>query len=420
VTDPEKGPVTTPQTEPAENVKPAVHAEESGAEPAGEPMPAKLDPESFALRSRPARAIRYRRDVIIGVAAVASLGLLAVGWMALKPRLFQRTAQEAELSQPMVKPAADVVASLPSSYGDAPKLGPPLPGDLGRPILRAQERQAPQVAAPPPAHIDDAEARRQRELAELKAARESGLLVQVASARESAALASSPAMPLGAPDPGTTMPVAATRKEQFASAQNSASDLNTHGLVLPVSPNTLLAGSVIAASLITGLNSDLPGMVTAQVTQAVYDSVTGQNLLVPQGSRLIGKYDSVVAFGQKRALVIWQRLILPGGASVRLDNMPATDAAGYAGLADKVDFHTWSLLKGVGLATVLGVGSELSIVGDGDLVEAIRESTQTNVSRAGDQITQRNLDVQPTITIRPGAPVRVLVTRDLIIDARQE
>ena len=420
MTDPEKGRVTTPQTEPVEKMEPVVVGEQSEAESAGEPLPAKLDPEAFALRSRPARAIRFRHDVIIGVAAVVSLGLVAVGWMALKPRLFQRAAQEAELSQPMVKPAAEVVAGLPSSYGDAPKLGPPLPGDLGRPILRAQERQATQVAEPPPAHIDDAEARRQRELAELKAARESGLLVQVASARESAAPASSPAMPLGAPDPGTTLPAAATRKEQFASAQNAASDLNTHGLVSPVSPNTLLAGSVIAASLITGLNSDLPGMVTAQVTQAVYDSVTGQHLIVPQGSRLIGKYDSVVAFGQKRALVIWQRLILPDGTSVRLDNMPATDAAGYAGLADKVDFHTWSLLKGVGLATMLGVGSELSIGGDGDLVEALRESAQTNVSRAGDQITQRNLDVQPTITIRPGAPVRVLVTRDLIIDARQE
>lgn len=419
MTDPEKSPATASQTEPAEKEKPAVDAEESGAELAGEPMPAKLDPESFALRSRPARAIRFRRDVIIGVAAVASIGLVAVGWMALKPRLFQRAAQDAELSQPMVKPAAEVVAGLPSSYGDAPKLGPPLPGDLGRPILRAQKRQAAQVAEAPAAHIDDAEVRRQRELAELKAARESGLLVQVASARESAAPPTSPAMPLRAPDP-STMPSTVTRKGQFASAPDNAGDLNTHGAVAPASGNTLLAGSVIAASLITGLNSDLPGMVTAQVTRAVYDSVTGQNLLVPQGSRLIGKYDSVVAFGQKRALVIWQRLILPDGRSVRLDNMPATDAAGYAGLADKVNFHTWSLLKGVGLATMLGVGSELSIGGDGDLVEAIRESTQTNVSRAGDQITQRNLDVQPTITIRPGAPVRVLVTRDLIIDPKQE
>src|SRR3546814_740350 len=185
-------------------------------------------------------------------------------------------------------------------------------------------------------------------------------------------------------------------------------DHNSGGLAAPLSPNSLLAGSVIAASLITGLNSDLPGMVTAQVTQNVFDTVTGSILLVPQGARLIGKYDSVVAFGQRRALVIWQRLILPDGSSLRLDNMPATDAAGYAGLADRVDFHTWALLKGVGVATMLGVGSELTISGESDLVQAIRESAQSNTARAGDQITQRNLDIQPTITIRPAigrAPV---------------
>lgn len=136
---------------------------------------------------------------------------------------------------------------------------------------------------------------------------------------------------------------------------------------------------------------------------------------MPQGARLIGKYDSVVAFGQKRALVIWQRLILPDGSSVQLDNMPATDPSGYAGLADKVDFHSWALLKGVAIATLLGVGSELTISGESDLVQAIRESAQSNTARAGDQITQRNLDIQPTIAIRPGAPVRLLVTRDLIL-----
>lgn len=183
----------------------------------------------------------------------------------------------------------------------------------------------------------------------------------------------------------------------------------------PASPFLLAAGSIISGSLITGLNSDLPGLVTAQVTQNVFDSTTGQILLVPQGARLIGKYDSVVAFGQRRALVIWQRLILPDGSSLPLDNFPATDAAGYAGLADKVDFHSWSLLKGVAIATLLGVGSELTINGESDLVEAIRESTQQNVSRAGDQITSRNLDIQPTITVRPGTPVRLLVSRDLIL-----
>lgn len=376
------------------------------------PRPAKVDPETLSIRSRPARAIRFRRGAIIIAAALGSASLMGIAWMALKPQVFRQVAQESELSQPMAKPASDALSGLPSSYGDAPKLGPPLPGDLGRPILRAQAKAEGVVT---PSGVDTAEAARQQRLAELKAARESGLMAQVATGRSAAP----PAATDGAASvPGATVNApagAGTGKEQFASARDTSGDVNSGGLVAPVSPNSLLAGSVIAASLITGLNSDLPGMVIAQVTQNVFDTVTGHILLVPQGARLIGKYDSVIAFGQRRALVIWQRLILPDGSSVRLENMPATDPSGYAGLADKVDFHTWTLLKGVAIATMLGVGSELTISGESDLVQAIRESAQSNTARAGDQITQRNVDIQPTITIRPGAPVRVLVTRDLIL-----
>ncbi|OYY90524.1 MAG: conjugal transfer protein TrbI [Sphingomonas sp. 28-66-16] len=379
------------------------------------PMPAKVDPETLSIRARPVRAIRFRRGAIIGAAALGSVSLMGIAWMALKPQVFRQVAQDSELSQPLAKPASDALSGLPTSYGDAPKLGPPLPGDLGRPILRAQERAGVEVA---PSRANTVEAARQQRLADLKAARESGLMAQVATGRGATAPAAvDSAAATGAPNaaPAAT----GTRKEQFALARDTGSDLNSGGLVPPMSPNTILAGSVIAASLITGLNSDLPGMVTAQVTQNVFDSVTGSILLVPQGSRLIGKYDSVVAFGQRRAMVIWQRLILPDGSSVRLDNMPATDPSGYAGLADKVDFHTWTLLKGVAIATMLGVGSELTISGESDLVQAIRESAQSNTARAGDQITQRNLDIQPTITIRPGAPVRVLVTRDLVLEPRR-
>lgn len=370
----------------------------------------KLDPETLSIRSRPARAIRFRRGAIIGAAALGSASLIGVAWMALKPQVFQHVVQDSELSQPMAKSASDALSGLPTSYGDTPKLGPPLPGDLGRPILRAQERAEAATASTP---VDTAAAVRQQRLADLKAARESGLMAQTTSGRGAAGPAGASATTLDTQPANPT--ATGTRKEQFASTRDAGGDVNSGVLVAPMSPNSLLAGSVIAASLITGLNSDLPGMVTAQVTQNVFDTVTGNILLVPQGARLIGKYDSVVAFGQRRALVIWQRLILPDGSSVRLDNMPATDAAGYAGLIDKVDFHTWTLLKGVAIATMLGVGSELSISGESDLVEAIRESAQSNTARAGDQITQRNLDIQPTITIRPGAPVRVLVTRDLIL-----
>lgn len=374
---------------------------------------AKLDPETLSIRSRPARAIRFRRGAIIGAAALGSASLIGVAWMALKPQVFRHVVQDNELSQPMAKSASDALSGLPTSYGDTPKLGPPLPGDLGRPILRAQERAEAATASTP---VETAAAARQQRLADLKAARESGLMAQTTSGRGAAGAAGPAGASATTLDNQPTNPTATgTRKEQFASTRDAGGDVNSGALVAPASPNSLLAGSVIAASLITGLNSDLPGMVTAQVTQNVFDTVTGNILLVPQGARLIGKYDSVVAFGQRRALVIWQRLILPDGSSVRLDNMPATDAAGYAGLVDKVDFHTWTLLKGVAIATMLGVGSELSISGESDLVEAIRESAQSNTARAGDQITQRNLDIQPTITIRPGAPVRVLVTRDLIL-----
>jgi type IV secretion system protein VirB10 len=385
---------------------------EAAAPAPAAPQP-KLDPETLSIRSRPARAIRFRRGAIIGIAALGSVSLMGIAWMALKPQVFRQVAQESELSQPMAKPASDALSGLPASYGDAPKLGPPLPGDLGRPILRAQERADATVA---PSRVDTAEAARQQRLADLRAARESGLMAQVTTARNAAPPAAlEAAASETAAGAGSTPGTPGTRKEQFAAARDTGGDLNSGGLVPPVSPNSVLAGSVIAASLITGLSSDLPGMVTAQVTQNVFDTITGRILLVPQGARLIGKYDSVVAFGRRRALVIWQRLILPDGSSVRLDNMPATDPSGYAGLADKVDFHTWTLLIGVGIATLLGVGSELSISGESDLVQAIRESAQSNTARAGDQITQRNLDIQPTITIRPGAPVRVLVTRDLIL-----
>jgi len=151
------------------------------------------------------------------------------------------------------------------------------------------------------------------------------------------------------------------------------------------------------------------------VSENTYDSVTGHILLIPQGARLIGNYDSVVAFGQKRALVVWQRIIMPDGSSVRLDNEPAADLSGYSGLADKVDSHTWQFLKGVALSTVIGVAPDLLLSGQGDLVQAIRQSAQDSSAHAVDQITQRNFGVQPTITIPPGAPVRLVVHKDLVL-----
>jgi type IV secretion system protein VirB10 len=393
------------------------------------PASEMVDPESLAIRARPPRAIRFKRGAIIAIAAIGSIALIAVAWLALKPRMFQRADTQEELSQPDARPTTDALNGAPATYGDVPRLGPPLPGDLGKPILEHQQSLTAGVGAADQQRAQTEAAERERQLAELKAARESGVLMQgrstgtaeVANAGASAAAVVAPATDSGkvALDPDRD-PNAQGRKAEFVSVLDPRGDTNPHTLVPSPSPYTLSAGSVISASLITGLRSDLPGLVTAQVTERVYDSATGRILLIPQGARLIGSYDSVVAFGQKRALVVWQRIMLPDGSSLRIDNVPATDPSGYAGLEDKVDFHTWQLLKGVVLSTLLGVSSELAFSGQSDLVQALRMSTQDTVSRAGDQITQRNLNIQPTITIRPGAPVRLVVHKDLILAPWQQ
>jgi type IV secretion system protein TrbI len=394
--------------------------------PAAGPSP-KLDPESLVLRARPSRIIRFRRGAIIAIAALGSTAIVGVTWIALKPATFRIVAGAEDQKDIASQAPDDALAGAPKSYGDVPRLGPPLPGDLGRPILRRQEALGgPPAPGSPDQAEQAAEAERQRFLAERKAARESGIMMQLGAVDHAAGAAPASATPAAAPagearpatiaadparDPGNQQ-----RKADFLAGKDRVDDVNPHALVASPSPYTLSAGSILAASLITGLDSDLPGFATAQVTENAYDSATGHILLVPQGARLIGSYDSVVAYGQSRALVVWQRIVLPNGSSIRIDNMPATDMAGYAGLADKVDAHTWQLLKGVALSTLLGVGTELSL-GDreSDLVRAIRESAQQGTSRAGDQIVTRNLNVQPSIKVRPGWPLRVVVHKDIVL-----
>ncbi|MCX7587253.1 TrbI/VirB10 family protein, partial [Phenylobacterium sp. 58.2.17] len=195
------------------------------------------------------------------------------------------------------------------------------------------------------------------------------------------------------------------------------STLASGRLAAPISPHVLQAGAVIAAALITGVRSDLPGPITAQVTQNVYDSPTGQLLLIPQGARLIGTYDSEVSFGQTRVLLAWDRLILPDGRAVALDRQPATDAAGRSGLQDETDEHWGAMAKAALLSTLLGVGAELGADDDDDdsLVRALRRGSQDTLNQTGQQVVRRQLNVQPTLTLRPGLPLRVLVTRDLIL-----
>ncbi|RJT30936.1 TrbI/VirB10 family protein [Mesorhizobium waimense] len=391
--------------------------------------PPKLDPERLQLRASPRRAVRFKRGIIVAIAAVGSGAILGVTMMALQGPALRLKQRAEELYNTDRKPTAEGLQALPKDYSGmkppAPVLGPPLPGDLGRPIL---ERQRQLGIAPG----QEASAEEQRLAQQAIEARESQVLFRIENRAGETNVADSthgaqPSfdVPFAQPDTGGARASVAPaegdqsnqqRKLDFISQRNTSGIYNPHALQTPASPYQLMAGSVIAASLITGINSDLPGLVVAQVTENVHDTVTGSILLIPQGSRLIGTYDSVVAFGQRRALLVWRRILLPDGSSIEIDNLPATDTAGYAGLEDKVDFHTWQLIKGVALATLLGVGTELSLGDtDSDLVKAIRESAQQNVSRAGQRITEKNLDIQPTMTVRPGWPLRIVVHKDLVL-----
>jgi type IV secretion system protein VirB10 len=390
------------------------------------PGPAKVDPETLVLRGSPARATRFRRGAIIAIAGVGTTCLAGAVWLAFKPISFVSDRPGGSGAQVAVKLPADAMPGAPKSYADVPKLGPRLPGDLGRPILEKQRERdmmgvTDSAADAAGRAAQEAETERQRLAAEQRAARQSGVMLPLANDGSKPSLGSPSGGEAGqvADAPPSAAPSAdgPGRKIDIAGRANNGPDVNPHRLEALVSPWTLQAGSVISASLITGLNSDLPGIVTAQVTENAYDSGTGRTLLIPQGSRLIGSYDSVIAFGQSRALVVWQRIILPDGASIRIDNAPASDTEGYAGLSDRVDRHSWQLLKGVALSTLLGVGTELGWgSNESDLVRAIRESTQQNGARAGDQLVGRSLDVQPTLRVRPGWPLRIVVHKDIVLE----
>jgi type IV secretion system protein VirB10 len=362
---------------------------------------------------------------------LGSTALVGTAWLALRPTTLSLIASGEDRPAPAANAAPDALAGAPRSYGDVPRLGPPLPGDLGRPIVERQREMATETHVPgsgEAGQVDPAaqaaEAERQRRIAEVRQAREAPVMMQLARAGAgesgiASAAVSGPAAPASQASVETAGPAAQPGQGHnlaFVNARDTGETVNPHRVQRPASRWQLSAGSVIAASLVTGLDSDLPGMVIAQVTENAFDSATGRSVLVPQGARLIGRYDSVVAFGQSRALLIWQRIVFPDGSSIQLDNLPATDTEGYAGVADRVDFHTWRLLRGIGLATLLGIGTQLTFGGnEADLVRALRESSQQNADRAGQRIVERNLDIQPTIRVRPGFPLRVVVHKDLVL-----
>ncbi len=298
------------------------------------------------LRLQPERpkVTRLSRKVLIGLTGVSTLAILgAVIWALDTNR--RNAGPSQELYSIDNRPTAEGLNNLPSDYASVPVLGPPLPGDLGGPILDAQERGEPIVV--PNIQTQAIDREEQARLAEIESARLSRLFVGTSTSQDAAGL--QPVQPAFAFGPAletaeAPLPLDAgaaqnmqDRKQAFLSGDANTSAISTETLMDPASPYLLQAGAIIPAALITGIRSDLPGQITAQVTSPVYDSPTGNHLLIPQGARLIGRYDSQVAFGQSRVLLVWDRLILPNGKSILLDNQPGTDTMGFAGLEDEVD-----------------------------------------------------------------------------------
>jgi len=387
-------------------------ADEVASEPPGSGRP----PQEMRLRSSRAPVTRLSRKVLLSLAAVVAAGIGAALFLALKP---QHQVAASELYNTDNRTTPDGLADLPRDYTglprSVPQLGPPMPGDLGRPIVNS--------GAPAPSMGNSAAGTpEQQQIAqEQEAARVSSLFATTDAGRTVTAGLQAPTTNSGATESVTALAGDLTSQDHKLAFLNESADRATVSfdrLTDPASPYILQAGAVIPAALITGLRSDLPGQITAQVTENVYDSPTGRILLIPQGARLVGEYDAQIAFGQSRALLVWNRLIMPNGRSIVLERQPGADPAGYAGLEDQVDNHWGMLFKAAILSTLLSVGSEAG-TGDNEnsIAQAIRQGASQNFSQVGEQVVGRSLDVQPTITIRPGFPVRVMVTQDLVLEA---
>ena len=369
---------------------------------------ATTNPTPMRLRAEPPRVTRLSRKMLAGAGAVALLGIGGALIYALQTRDMSGNGEE--LYSTENRATADGLAGLPKDY-TGPVLGPALPGDLGGPILDAQNRGQP--VTPPTMATPTRDPAEERRLAEEEAARLSTVFFQ-SGPRVATTAGSTIPGPVG-PDLGA-QPETQDRHTAFLNGPVDRQTVATDRIMAPASPYILQAGAVIPAAMITGIRSDLPGQITAQVTENVYDSPTGSLLLIPQGTRIIGQYDAGVQFGQRRVLLVWNRLILPNGRSIVLERQPGADASGYAGLEDGVDYHWWDLMKAAGLSTLLGIGTELATDDEDRLIRAIRDGAQDTINQAGQQIVQRQLQVAPTLTIRPGYPVRVIVTRDLVLE----
>ena len=406
----------------------------------------KMSPDDPRLSLDRQRTRKIKKGPILLVIIALGLILTATVYSALQPRVKpDNNLKHVSIDSDMVmRSIPDSLSGAAGDYGqldypeppkEIPKLGKPLQGDLGgftkpqAPVIQQQVIQPKQPSA------EELERERQKRLAreaEEKALSatlffKSGNSPTTGTSRLANAISSNlPSVQntLGSASANTNLrasqysndPNMQALKQQFINNNTGAGDSGylDARLQAPRSPYEVKAGTIIPAVLITGINSDLPGMITAQVREQVFDSSSGKYLLIPQGSKLIGTYNSNVSYGQNRALVIWSRLIFPNGSSISLGKMSGVDLAGYAGYADKVDNHWGRLIGGVVLSSLLAGTAQSSNKGD-DFNSQFTHNIGSEINRVGQRITRKNLDIQPTIKIRPGYSINVMVNKDMIL-----
>ena len=400
----------------------------------------KIAPEAVALRAQPRPVTCLNRRTLAILAGGLSVAVLGALMWSLQPQR-RGASEQTELYNVDRVSKSEGLDALPTDYSKlppplpplpptVPELGPPLPGDLGPAIVKSQQPVAAAYAAP--GHDPNDALRKEAEAAAASSVFfRSGAqnAAPVAQSQAAAApgfsanaafdpMAAGPASTAAQPADPTAVQNRQDQKEAFQQA-GTTETRNSGDLQMPASPYQVMAGTVIAGALVTGINSDLPGDVIATVTEPIYDTATGKFLLIPQGSRILGRYNSQVSYGQSRVQVVWNRIILPDTSSLTLDNLAGTDPAGYAGLEDDVDYHWGRIFAGAALTTLLGVGAELAAPEnrqDGDrVIIAGRDSAQDSINQVGQEMTRRNLNIQPTLTERPGLPVRIIVNRDLVL-----
>jgi type IV secretion system protein TrbI len=387
--------------------------------------PGKSPPPDLTLRAAPAPVTRFNRrilTVLAGIAALAVLGALLYGLGMQHPG--KNPAQELYSAN---APVSDRLNALPSTYADIPKpkpeppkLGPPLPGDLGRPML------AQQGLAPSRPGGEDPTAREAEQARISKIFFAAAGAPRLAGGKTSVIPATAQGMPAGETPVTNLAPLDVDaaqnqqhRKLAFLHQPSDTSVVSPQRLRAPASPYLVTAGSAIRAALLTAVNSDLPGLAEAQVTENVCDSVTGRYLLIPQGAKLVGEVDSQVSYGQERLLAAWTQLKFPDGSTMVLERLPGSDVAGASGFDADVDYHTWRLVKGVILSSLLGISTELAANSgtqkNNRIIVATRDSANDSINQVGQRITQKELAIQPTLTREAGYPFAVLVAKDLVL-----